>query len=80
MSAWYWCVSYCVFVRRVLQCIVYVRLSMTGIDRKVGGAGAVCPLYSVDPYHVVRVIYVVHCVLCGADLFWGLCQVGEGGS
>ncbi len=69
VSVWCGCVFYCIFVRRVLQCIVYVRLSMTGMDRKVGGAGAVCPLYSVDPYHVVRAVYVVQCVLCGVDLF-----------
>ena len=42
---------------------------MTGVDKKGGGAGAVCPLYSVDPYQVVRAIYVVQGDLCGVFLF-----------
>ena len=42
---------------------------MTGMGKKGGGASAVCPLYSVDPYPVVQAIYVVQGVLCGVVLF-----------
>ncbi len=51
---------------------------MSGMGRKGGGAGAVCPLYSVAPCPVVQAIYVVQGVLCGVVLFLGFWQVGEG--
>ena len=37
---------------------------MTGVDEEGGGIGVACPFYSVGPYQVVRVIYVVQGVLC----------------